>query len=537
MIQHVKHPMKKAAPDSLVRRNKASNTFSSIFITGERIQQLCDVYCGLPEDFQYNPRIAKQISKCKDLGLITSIWDNPRLIYCYSHRLDNFRKVLPLLKNKCILVSHNSDENITHAYVDIADHPRIEFWYTQNLLMKHSKVDFLPIGIANSMWTHGNLSIVEAARAKNIVKTQDFYFNFSLGTNLSERTACKTILENQGLIFDSTMLEFGTYLDKLSSYKYAICPPGNGVDCHRLWECLYMNVIPIALRSVLTEKVADLYPCILLDAWEQFDAADLLASYTVPNFEAPNINTLPIAYSETHSKGGGRLGNQVIRNIAVSLLAKQHNLCVNYDHNSDIEKLGIALYSGLKRYTSVTTVTDDTYLSILMQPTLHSNLDPSASFLQTKEIIDKIVEYLRANKQSIINANPFKSRYQNNNDLFIHIRLTDAVTFNPGLKYYLNSIAKLSFDSMYIATDEPDHRMIQNIRSRYPLASIVNNNELETIQFGSTCKTVLLSHGTYSSLIGYLAFFSSIYYPAYDVESKHWHGDVFSIDGWNKITM
>jgi hypothetical protein len=150
--------------------------------------------------------------------------------------------------------------------------------------MKHSKVDFLPIGIANSMCTHGNLSIVEAARAKNIVKTQDFYFNFSLGTNLSERTACKTILENQGLIFDSTMLEFGTYLDKLSSYKYAICPPGNGIDCHRIWECIYLGVIPILLRSPCTEKIHTKFPSVLLDRWEDFNE-ELIHAYKSPIYD------------------------------------------------------------------------------------------------------------------------------------------------------------------------------------------------------------------------------------------------------------
>jgi hypothetical protein len=32
-------------------------------ITGEKIQQLCDVYFGLKEDFDFNPVIKKQIIK------------------------------------------------------------------------------------------------------------------------------------------------------------------------------------------------------------------------------------------------------------------------------------------------------------------------------------------------------------------------------------------------------------------------------------------------------------------------------------------
>ena len=37
-------------------------------------------------------------------------------------------------------------------------------------------------------------------------------------------------------------------------------------------------------------------------------------------------------------------------------------------------------------------------------------------------------------------------------------------------------------------------------------------NEIETIQFASTCKNVVLSHGTYSGIIGYLSFYSNVYY-------------------------
>ena len=37
---------------------------------------------------------------------------------------------------------------------------------------------------------------------------------------------------------------------KLSYYKFAICPEGNGVDCHRIWECIYLGVVPIIIDSI-----------------------------------------------------------------------------------------------------------------------------------------------------------------------------------------------------------------------------------------------------------------------------------------------
>ena len=38
-------------------------------------------------------------------------------------------------------------------------------------------------------------------------------------------------------------------MKELASYKFAISPEGNGIDCHRTWECLYLGVIPIVKNS------------------------------------------------------------------------------------------------------------------------------------------------------------------------------------------------------------------------------------------------------------------------------------------------
>jgi len=48
----------------------------------------------------------------------------------------------------------------------------------------------------------------------------------------------------------------------------------------------------------------------------------------------------------TSTNGPGRLGNQIIRNLAVCLLAQKYDLNVDYTNKDLIKKLGIELYSG-----------------------------------------------------------------------------------------------------------------------------------------------------------------------------------------------
>ena len=52
----------------------------------------------------------------------------------------------------------------------------------------------------------------------------------------------------------------------LSSYKFAICPEGNGVDTHRLWEALYFTCVPIVIKHHIY-KDWDL-PIIQVDKYE-----------------------------------------------------------------------------------------------------------------------------------------------------------------------------------------------------------------------------------------------------------------------------
>lgn len=240
----------------------------------------------------------------------------------------------------------------------------------------------------------------------------------------------------------------------------------------------------------------------------------------------------------TTSLVNGRLGNQIIRNLVVSFIAEKHNLHVTYANFDLIRDLGINLYIGENKYDNTVNLTDDNYFSILNSEKLESNLFPNHNFFQSREICTVIYNYLNspAIMENIKSKNIFNSRYKCNNDLFIHIRLDDAARFNPGIDYYINTIKTIQFDKLYISTDERSHNIIDTIVKEYPDCIVLDYDEIKTIQFGSTCKNVILSHGSFSALIGYLSFDSKVYYPEYE-DKKIWYGDMFTIDGWTKCPL
>jgi hypothetical protein len=240
--------------------------------SGEKFQQLCDVYCGVPWHLDRNPIIRAQKEKHLNLEELHLPYDNPKLVFCYSCSLELLMNKIHLFKNKFVLVSHNEDENVTEKYLPLANNPMIIKWFAQNLMIDHDKVEPLPIGIANSMWPHGNIEHLIHIQNKyeNVEKTNDFFFNFSLSTNERARFQCKTIIESKGLTF-IYHIPREIYLEKLASYKFAICPEGNGIDCHRLWEAYYLNVIPIMLKNQFSLHIQKYLPCVLLNSWDDFD--------------------------------------------------------------------------------------------------------------------------------------------------------------------------------------------------------------------------------------------------------------------------
>jgi hypothetical protein len=265
---------------------------NAIFMTGEYFQQKANIYIGFSEDFQYNPVISLQTERHFDLGLdhhgieiggrnqteilVDWKWANPRILFCYGHRLPLFiERVLPYLQNPFILISHNSDENICGDWpYAILTHALLETWYAQNACLCHPKLRVLPIGLANSQWAHGNLALMRSMLRGNIImkKPDSIYFQFKVETNFEKRRECMARLWGRlDWLCETT---FEDHLSRLSSHEFCICPEGNGVDTHRFWECMYLRVVPIVLQSPF---IANLYrmntidfflPMIVLEKWE-----------------------------------------------------------------------------------------------------------------------------------------------------------------------------------------------------------------------------------------------------------------------------
>lgn len=259
-------------------------------ITGERIQQLCNIYFGFQEDFDFNPVIKNQTDKQFSLDNLNKEINNPYYIFCYTHRIKELSSKIHLFKNKFILITHNSDGEIRERpeVLNILNSENLYKWYSQNICFDHYKLFFLPIGIANSQWSHGNINIFNNNDVLNnsCNKSKDIYFNFNINTNIAKRIKCFDNLKHK-LVWLQNVSPSNNIL-RLSQYKFCICPEGNGVDTHRLWEALYVKTVPIVIKSEFTNILQkNNVPIVILNSWDDLDDSKL--NYEDYDFNNPNF--------------------------------------------------------------------------------------------------------------------------------------------------------------------------------------------------------------------------------------------------------
>lgn len=188
------------------------------------------------------------------------------------------RKYLPKIKYRFILITPNCESGTDNPqpgrYTSFLDSPKLAAWFVQNIDREPTdRVIPIPIGLANQVWPHGQVSVLEPIRKiipKSGASERDcfIYVNFTLQTNASARKPCLDHFQSMAVPVMSASKTFGEYLADLSQTVFVASPPGNGQDCHRTWEALLMGCYPIVLQSTLNPLYEDL-PVVVVSSWNE----------------------------------------------------------------------------------------------------------------------------------------------------------------------------------------------------------------------------------------------------------------------------
>lgn len=266
-------------------------------ITGERLQSLADLtissdevtnfhgrenigtkhFLEIPKNIPHPAHPNLRIYKAPTVEFI-DICKKASTIFIYTHLLPYFKYfIAPRLENPFTLMSHNSDHPVGIRDLDLLNHPCLKKWYAQNVEINHSKLEALPIGLANKQWGGEKLELLEA-EGRRSKKSKLVYANFSLATNSSRKEVVAKIQGVPGVTLQTESLDFKNYVEELAAHKFSICPRGNGLDTHRFWESQYLDTIPIIVKADWTKAYSDL-PVLVLDSWDELANINLEQTY------------------------------------------------------------------------------------------------------------------------------------------------------------------------------------------------------------------------------------------------------------------
>lgn len=204
--------------------------------------------------------------------------DDKPLIYIKNDFLQEFLEIVAKIDKQVDIIAHNSDKNYTN--IDVPDNVRNI--YCQNFNGINEKIVPLPIGLERKRWfPHiGKQNILNEYMKRSFSKYYKVYMNFSTGTN-PVRVEYYNHFKDIDYVYTemkSNGQDYKNYIDKICRSEFVFSPVGNGIDCHRTWECLYLDVVPIVEKNNFSNSIYNDMDVLLVDSLKDVDY-ELLDSY------------------------------------------------------------------------------------------------------------------------------------------------------------------------------------------------------------------------------------------------------------------
>ena len=210
-----------------------------------------------------------------------------------------------------VFITHNSDYHINEKMIRLWS-PKTKIWLAQNKDFDIPILSGIPIGLENvrlrmsqaakqglySSEVPGALSkahLIDRISSLCIEKSSDVYMNFNIQTYPQERQHVWNMFVNKQWVTSTNDVSMEKFYFDLASHKFVISPRGNGVDCHRTWEALYLRTIPIVKNSLHMNSFSDL-PIYYVNDWNEIDYNKLAIFYDKVENELYDLSKMKISY-------------------------------------------------------------------------------------------------------------------------------------------------------------------------------------------------------------------------------------------------
>ena len=222
---------------------------------------------------------------------------NNYVIFCTNDSLDLlFRYVRKLNITGLTLITNQTDEKISKYKFNKLPN-QFSKWLSVNVDFKHNNLIPIPLGISNGygknlMFDKDEILVDQEKYKQN--KENLLYLNFEKNTNIRIRNNLNNYFKNykwSKVVTEKRDIE--EYERDLLTSNFVLCPEGNGIDTHRVWEALYSGSIPI-VRNRDTFKNFNSFPILLVNNF--YDITDQILKKYLNDLNVYDFKELDFNY-------------------------------------------------------------------------------------------------------------------------------------------------------------------------------------------------------------------------------------------------
>ena len=134
----------------------------------------------------------------------------------------------------------------------------------------------IPIGLENLHWSRNGLlgyfdqPHLTSIRVPAADREISVLASFRSSTNPELREPLRELALHSDVIWHEPSTDPAPYFSLVRQATFVLSPPGNGPDCHRTWESIYLGAIPVLRAGTLSPQLARQLPVLEIDDWAAF---------------------------------------------------------------------------------------------------------------------------------------------------------------------------------------------------------------------------------------------------------------------------
>lgn len=238
-------------------------------------EDFLDVYNSLKDKKEYMTLFIDNIRLYKRDIPTTNDYDRQWIDELYKQN-DLLKMCKSFPKTKFIIFTNLEDTPINE---DVHDRipKNVVAIYGVNAIGFGDKVHPFPYGVQRILHhTDNRIPILNSYIGSDKNPKKLLYINHSEHTNLSERGNIREIFNGKSYVTIGQKVHYERYCQEILDHKFMICPQGNGVDCHRNWEVLYLGRVPIMKKTDYLMELYKEYPILWVDDFAKITKTLLL---------------------------------------------------------------------------------------------------------------------------------------------------------------------------------------------------------------------------------------------------------------------